>query len=415
MSKPKQYGKMESAFRSSSRTQQKPFVVASEIERDDGIGRVYLAFDDVGHYFQLQSEYPHCHEIMYHVDENDGEDSGRLIFDFDAKDRRDVPEDFHDIIEYMIVSIFEYHYIGIDTSKFVFVWQETKYPTKFSEHLIVKNAFFADFWSQQMKLFYLLAKKYIEEHHPNILPLMDMNIARNNATFRMIGCSKIGGIPITNMNEEHSIMDSIVGIYDIGTRMEEQHIFFCDIDVQQIKDYVEGSGDHEFEKGIQKIIFVEPKANAALAEGAVEEAMAAFELWDQNQYEIRSTRNNGILLSRVRAGCCPISGNHHESENGHIWLCPDGRVLFFCFRKCSRDDGKKFICIGNYTTTESETPAWTGPVPTERHNRIPINFKAVEILKSLPVREKKPKPEVKERDRVSIVKRQISIPACLRC
>lgn len=360
---PRSRGNMESAYRCYSKTRQRPFVVATEIE-DPGEGptRKFLVFHDFNHFkawYHKQSN-PHIHEIIRCAEEEEHRACGRLIFDFDLDKPMEgcidsfVPKEFEKVIQFVVGKTFANYYNDVDLSKLVPVWQETRYTHKFSMHLIVKNAFFSEYWPRQMKIFYQLMVR-----EANVLGLgkymdaLDMQIPRKNATFRMIGSSKVGGKKIElKAGQDMTFDDCLVGVYDFDGLTKEQKLEMSNLNyayIQQIiKEPSSGDKSKSFKDTLQRCITMEKEgASLNVDDEDINSAADIFEQWDQTWFEMRDRVGNIINLNRINAGPCPISGHHHSRENAYLKLMPDGCLVFRCRRGCKK--GKMYsVKLGMY-------------------------------------------------------------------
>ena len=360
--------------------------------------REFLVFHDIEHFLTQKDEYPNCHEIIkcpYTLDyQNDIQKKvyrddlckGRLLFDFDLKDplpemesfvyfvRENklknsngniqdfdtsiyVPSDFKVIIEQLIIETFQTYYIGVDTSKLIFVWQVTKHSHKFSMHLIVKNAYFSEYWVKQMRTFYVLFKRiaYINNKN-NLMPSVDFQLPKRNCTFRMIGSSKIGGKTLElesyrqNGNDLFSSLESIpiydcfVGIYHGEQLKTEQCISLDNLNYSEIEDQLEESvnspdskDELAFRKGILKNVSFNTNNNNLedVTDIDVNSAVKIFNDWNDGTFQIRDNIGDIINLNRCRKGACRVNPQCvHERENAYLKLRKDGHLIFICRRGC---------------------------------------------------------------------------------
>lgn len=447
---------LESAYRCESKTRQFPFVIASEISPDDKLKseiessdayegcydgksptREFLVFHDIEHFLNLKAHYPYCHEIIRcpskdksrpdaEIKSNDkAEDEpetgkedlckGRLIFDFDLSEplssltldekvrRLFVPADFKRVMQDLIKYVFNTYYVGVDTDKFLWIWQITRYEKKFSMHLIIKNSYFSEYWVKQMRIFYELLKQSASKfttatfNCEEYLKALDDQIPRKNATFRMIGCSKINGLPLEldieyedGLDEDGyeiddpllhvNIYDCLVGIYHVDQLQQEQCITMSNINYQAIQDAMEDVGSDDDNKQTNQ---KEPNnrvkvpnklkcpsasllkakkrdtelrrfksvMNKNLSIGTtlekvdvtsndINRSVELFEAWNDGSFSIRDQVENIINLNRVRASECKLSGHVHERENGYLKMHADGRLTFHCRRGCTTKPSK---------------------------------------------------------------------------
>jgi hypothetical protein len=386
--------------------------------------REFLIFHDVDHYLTLKHCFPHCHEIIRtpsSVGEKEQSKSksgadddfksksyrddlakGRLIFDFDLTEPLPemasyinlarvanpnqpinplnfVPANFKHLIETLIIEVFQRYYIQVDTSKLVFGWQFSYRADKFSMHLIVKHAYFAEFWVKQMRIFYALMSRVAElKGCPSLMKAVDFQIPRRNATFRLIGCSKVGGQPLQldSINVSNpSIYDCFVGIYHPEHLKSEQSINLENLNYVQIQDELntiqettfshhelpeisnkKSKASHSFTTVIKRELdFAETAPEIDLDDHSVEKAVELFETFNDGTWTIRDHVGNIINLNRRRASPCPLSGIVHEHENAYLKLYPDGRVGFLCRRGCCHPTTKAWsVTLGYYRAVKKQ-------------------------------------------------------------
>jgi len=248
--------------------------------------REFYVFHDIEHFLKQKEYYPHTHEIIrcpgkkemlekvFQKTYNDEVSRGRLIFDFDLEHplevptvnhdfekplispnmqlcgQRFVPSNFKVLIEFLVMKTFSKYYLNIDASKLIFVWQITRHPNKFSMHLIVKNAYFSEYWVKQMRVFYYLMSHVAYKNDMGyLMKTVDFQIPRRNATFRMIGSSKINGLPLeldschcngTDMltvpGFQLTIYDCLAGIYHSEHLKSEQYITMDNVNYTKIEN-----------------------------------------------------------------------------------------------------------------------------------------------------------------------------------
>lgn len=453
---------MYSAFKMTSKTRQRCFVVASDVKRKadtvsttviglDGIqtqkvaSRIFLSFHDLEHFLAWKSKLPYVHEIIYcpsrksykkmtvgedseitnsetslsephnssssyiaNVSETEYDDelsAGRLAFDFDVT--KPLPsiiesykfqgyteeeilsklptenyvnyQDFRSRIEHLIKKTFEMYYNKIDISKFVYIWQTSTNPEKFSCHLIVKNAYFSEHWVKQSKLFYaFMARISQTENTPGktdmseLIDTIDFQVPKRNGTFRMIGSRKPDGSPlILNPVINVSIYDCLIGIYDYDRIINEQSISLDLLDYDQIDNSMEDSLDccnskieELFRSTIKGNIYsytiaaINDQINkgyggvADITGEDLQKAFDVFEAWNDeynnNGFTIRDVTGTIINLNRRRACPCAISGRVHHNENAYLIMRIDGSLIFKCRRDCTTDKGYSYVIVGKY-------------------------------------------------------------------
>lgn len=398
---PKISANLERAWKFESKTRQLPFVVAQELDSDgssESASRHFLIFNDLEHFLYQRKNYPHTHEIIRcpmitHGDEvsyRDDSCKGRLIFDFDLEKPLSVmkivnmdnpntfvPHNFTYLIEEIILETFRRYY-KIDVSKLKFGWQYSPNPKKFSMHLIVKHAYFSEYWTQQMKGFYTIFKYVAAEMDLTyLMEAIDWQIARRNGTFRMIDSSKIGGqalklISYRNNGEEilkkkHpsqvKIQSLLCGIYDFKTLKKEQHISMDKIKYVDLTKTLESGTNPGLEQGIQKYLNLDNLRPETICrdeptEENYSDLQAAIELFEKfnedGAFQIRTYKGNLIGLQRLKASPCPISEVIHEHENPFLLMTKTGYLVFRCRRGCKNQKGMEGHVIGFYNKSYLE-------------------------------------------------------------
>ena len=349
-----------------------PFVIAHECMekyKDSATGemrlktREFFAFDDVEIYLEMRDEYPHAHEVIF--DRFSDTQQGRLMFDFDFDEPWNgvkphfVPKDFQKDIERFIYLTFEKYYDNVDTKKFVFVWLISDVTKKWSKHLIVKNAFFAEDWKEQIQLFYQLLLGMIKDAKIFNYPadkLIDIQVARNNATMRMCGASKMNGKVLRlESPKDANFYDTLVQLYRRCDIKCEQHIYQDQIK----KDLLD---EMFFEKPMQtnahykqaclyaNIDLTRPDyrfGNQKLPEYIIKQSFedfeefykAHFKVSRQDVFHIVSVTGSIINLGRERSAPCILSGRVHEAENAFLIVNDSEygkrKLNFFCRRGCT--------------------------------------------------------------------------------
>lgn len=356
--------KLESSYRCESKTRQYPFVVASEVERENAT-REFLVFHDLEHFLNLKNKFPYCHEIIRCPEDRENLAKGRLIFDFDLKEPMNgvetgfVPDDFNQTIEALIKFVFTKYYLGVVIDKLIFVWQVTHYDNKFSKHLIVKNAYFSEYWVKQMKIFYELFRKSANENGlENYMKSVDFQIARKNGTFRIIGCSKIGKSPLELESPNNAeIYDCLVGIYDHNRLREEQRIGMSNINYSFLTEKLNSQPlKNKEEKRFKSVITnnitlgINNHNEIDVTNGQVNKACDIFNTYGWDSFKIRDNTGNIINLDRTKSGICPISGQIHERENAYLIMKSNGHLLFCCRRGCKNKFGNYGFDLGIYRT-----------------------------------------------------------------
>jgi hypothetical protein len=407
----------------------------SSVTEGDGprATRIFYVFHDIEHFLNLKSHFPHCHEIIRcpsrtefkdgieTKEYKDGLCKGRLLFDFDLKSP--LPEfesliqlkrmravqngdlnfhvdplsfvhpNFKELVEAGIIHTFKTYYINVDVTKLMFCWQITRHPDKFSMHLIVKNAYFDEYWVKLTRIFYSLFSRVMTNYgYGSLLKSVDLAMARRNATFRILGCSKIDGkpleidsfrhngvdllsIPVSSNPPKITIYDCLAGIYHFENLKDEQSITFDNVNYPAIEDEVNQlqsqinveqdlsmpqskrqnikSLDRDFIKVMKKnLALVEDTSNQLMIDDKyVNKAVDLFNSFNDGSFVIRDQVQDIINLNRTRASACPLSGVVHDHENAYLKLRPDGYLVFYCRRGCKKYNSYG-LTIGLYRTIE---------------------------------------------------------------
>lgn len=373
------YYNLEQALKHKTNSGTIPFLIAHEVQEPykarDGTEqlrtRVYYAFENIMEFQNVRNEYPHAHEIVWDRFIS-GKQQGRLIFDFDFKEPwagikpNFVPQDFEKKIEEMVILTFEKYYTNVDTSRFIFVWLVSDVTTKWSKHLIVKNAYFSTDWKIQSMVFYNLLIATIQERSTFVLTpiesLIDQQVARANATMRLCDSSKIGGNTLRLESPKNAnFFDTLIQLYRREDIRVEQEI----PDICLRKDLLTELFYNEPEKVMKNrfIKFACEKSYIDLSSYyeadthivTREEASNAFQLFERQYCEETGNKSqtmfiqNGtsgcfVNLKRIRSGPCWLSGKTHDSENAYLAVSKNA-IHFFCHRGCVTKEGMKGIMI----------------------------------------------------------------------
>lgn len=387
-----------------SRTKPYPFLIAHEcyepyidnLTKENKIrNRKFYAFDDIESFLYSRSMYPHAHEIVFNRFSE--KQQGRLVFDFDYEESWHgipkivngelegfVPPDFHERFENLIKKTFQKFYVDVDVSRFDFIWlvskkilqDETVDSTeKWSKHLIVKNAYFASNWKVQMQMFYqlLLTIAYDEKIFPEMLnleKLVDVQVARSNATMRMCGSTKYGKNNVLQLDKrsgifgdssmgeqshlQRSFYDTLIQLYRKEEIDGEQYIAENQLSHKELHAVPpERAISNEFFREAMKIINIDlngPKiySSETLTERQVALAIKCLEMYHElvkipNPFQMKDVGGSRIDLKRTSPGKCLLSGRIHEHENAYMIVYMN-EVRLFCHRGCKLN-GQNFIQI----------------------------------------------------------------------
>uniref|UniRef100_A0A6C0CH55 Uncharacterized protein n=1 Tax=viral metagenome TaxID=1070528 RepID=A0A6C0CH55_9ZZZZ len=354
--------------------------------------REYYAFDSIDVFIRERINYPHAHEVIWDR-LTPGKQQGRLVFDFDFTTFwygiNFVPNNFLSTIETLVCETFKRYYDGIDLSRLIFIWLISDVEKKWSKHLIVKNAHFCDDWKEQSLVFYNLflalyeeVNPWPEEHNLKTKELIDIQVARGNATMRMMGSSKLGGKTLlfesafswreelvrTEHKDTITFYDTLIQLYRREDVTNEQNIRQCQLR-KKILDEMFFTFDPKTNEDVPKMIpnkfYREAckhamidltrfeKDDTVLEAAAVQKAFATFEnhicremkLSKQTIFRFKGCKGCLISLERVSPAPCLLSGKVHDNENAFLRVTAD-IVYFHCLRGCELGDKRSIRLFG---------------------------------------------------------------------
>jgi hypothetical protein len=390
----KRYYNLNEAKRYKSKTKPYPFLVAHEcyeVYKQNGETkertREYIAFNDLDEFLSCRSSYPYAHEVIF--DRFSDKQQGRLIFDFDFDTPwyglrpQYVSPTFESDIQAIVIDVFKTYYIEIDTTRFKFVWLVSDTVDKWSKHLIVKNAFFSEDWKQQILVFYQLMLGHIETSYMTVVEdgvekrvkrwrfgtretadLIDVQVARNNATMRMLGSSKMKGkvLHLDRAGEDFTFADSLVQLYRKEDILSEQHIQDRQLNKKLLEEIYEGKqAQNKFLR--QACVLanidltrIEQRSNVVVEQ---EQLNHIFEMFRKSNnagvFHVKDTTGSIINLVRNKPAVCVLSGKVHDHENAFLSIQENGKVYFHCRRGCVNDSGANSVCIGDSRVDGSPT------------------------------------------------------------
>lgn len=379
------YYTLNSALRYKSRTRPFAFIIAHECEelyRDKQNNimtrkRLFYAFDDVEHFLRNRQSFPHSHEVVYNRFTD--KQQGRLVFDFDFDEPwaglkpNFVCHDFEDLVEKYIVKTFETYYVDVDVSLFEFIWLVSDVTDKWSKHLIVKNAFFADDWKVQSQVFYHLLMAIVEEEQPfrglKTDNFIDYQVARNNATMRMLGCSKINKDKILELDprtrHDVNFYDTLIQLHRRKDIQSEQHIYSNQLQKKYLDELFHEKEVEMIRNPFYKVacdlchIDLTKKRYKSFeaTEKEIQQAFRSFECYhklalnSEQPFFLKSVLGSLINLERRRPERCLLSGKVHDNENAYLTISPDKSVYYHCRRGCDFK-GQKAMCIRKSPTCD---------------------------------------------------------------
>lgn len=309
-----------------------PFIVANERMNKDGrIARSYATFSSFSSFLRNRDKYPNCHELLVRH-KNFGvieKEPGRLVFDFDIKNKYILPKNFkrdvQDVIEAVCIK-----YYKIDADKLEFVWSYCPNKTKTSKHLTVKNIYFEN-WLLECPVFYNLFSKRWDSEYDWIesSKLIDLQIVKKRTSLRMVGSRKIGGHRLKYDDDDHILQDSLIRIYDSPSPPEF---------IKLRRKYL--SKLKPIEKMVIRNVSSRESINAEYSKAVNEKAFEICNKKFPGVFALGKISGNIITLMRIKSSKCYLSGNFHESENAYLVikqnLINDSySISFGCYRKCS--------------------------------------------------------------------------------
>src|ERR1044071_6363767 len=325
------------------------FIIASDRKKESGkIGRYFTVFPTFKDFLIHRNEFLNSHEILLDHIKCKPNMSGRLVFDFDIKEKN-IPTNFKSHVEKIICLVIKKYFRDVNVDLFVYVWSTSENPTKFSKHLTVKGLHF-DNWMELSSVFYKLFYVEWKKKYDWIDPtdLVDFQIIRNKTSLRMVGSSKIGGFPLVFDNAAHKLTDSLIRIYFKNKRLSEQTITMSNLK-PDLKI------NHMFPQHLNHLnhlnnVNTNPTKFKIISNGIVQEEnkptysrevyQATFELFETYQSNVFTKgkiRGKYLTLIRIKPFNCLISNNHHENENAFLTINKHETfysVTFGCFRKC---------------------------------------------------------------------------------
>lgn len=329
------------------------FVIGNErLKKDGEVGRYYTVFPSFENFLKNRSLFPHCHELLVDHINNKPDLSGRLVFDFDIKGKN-VPSNFKDQVENIIITVIENYLTEIDMERLQFVWSTSKNPQKISKHLTVKNFCFDD-WVSLSKLFYQLFCLEWDKHYTWIesSQLIDFQIVRKKASLRMVGSSKIKGYLLVMDNKSDTLEDSLIRVYSEQQKKNEQIVTRNNFKTSIFNLIAEPNLSSPIDANIS-IIHIRHKDTAI--EKPVYDKMVyqeAFKMYNQiNPGIFKMGKINGNLMSllRMKPSKCLMSGKLHEHENAYLIINQTDdmySIKFGCYRRCTK---KRYIYLGSLT------------------------------------------------------------------
>lgn len=374
------------------------FIISNEvILKSNKIGRYFTIFPSFKDFLKKRKLFPHCHEILVDHKNNEPDNAGRLVFDFDIKNT-EIPKDFKDNVEHIIIEVVETYFENVDTNILQFIWSSNSVPqsdtqfrrlqknvehscsssnsvpqsdtlfinqqkndpqtynsisansTKFSKHLTVKNLYF-DNWIELSKIFYQLFCIKWNEYYDWIpsKKLIDFQIVRNRASLRMVGSSKINGYPLVLDNDKFCFEDSLIRIYSNKQKKNEKLITKINIKKDVFENVLTINDNHITSNNDLKITecYIK-KIHEPLYD--IEVYKKAFKIYNTihpNIFTFGKINGEYVTLLRIRADKCIFSGKIHENENAYIKITKINDVYsiyFGCFRYCNQEI--KIIQIG---------------------------------------------------------------------
>jgi hypothetical protein len=308
----------------------KPFIIANERKNKNGkIAREYKILSSFKLFIKNREKFPNCHEILIRH-KNFGivdKEPGRLVFDFDIKNKYKIPKNFKADIELTIKEVCNEYY-RINHNKLKFIWSSCKNDSKTSKHLTVKNIYFEN-WLLECPIFYKFFQKKWDLNYDWIESdkLIDLQIVKNRTSLRMVGSRKIGGHKLKFDDDSHILQDSLIRIY------EDHNTPFIKLKTKYLNKL----------KPVEKIVIKNIKSSVAtdatFSSNIYEKAFNIYNNKTPGLFVLGKINGNIATLMRIKSGKCYLSGNYHENENSYLLIKHDilsnsYLVRFGCYRKC---------------------------------------------------------------------------------
>jgi hypothetical protein len=320
------------------------FIIAHDSKRADGsIGRMFIAFSSYASFKKSREKFKHSHEILVNHINNEPNSGGRLVFDFDIKysDAIKIPKKFKGQIEETIYKTIEKYYVDIDTTNIEFVWSTSENEKKMSKHLTVKNFYFEQ-WIKMSKIFYSLFSIIWDSQYDWIKSdeLIDIQIAREKTSLRMVGSSKIGGNVLQFDDDNFELEDSLIRIYD--KENDEQIINEHDL-VSDYEDCLPKLLKKQNKKYVKKeFISQDPIYKSSI----YKKAFDAYNDLYPNIFTMGKVSGLFLTLVRINSAPCYLSGKTHDAENAYLSINEEiqmsetpteyYRIYYGCYRKCNK-------------------------------------------------------------------------------
>lgn len=383
----KEFYSLNAAKQYKSKTRAYPFIIAHECykpytNKKTGESAVktreFFAFNDIEEFLANRNSFPYAHEVIF--DRISDKQQGRLVFDFDFDEPWHglaptyVPPDFQQNIEKLIITTFDEYYLDVDTKRLTFVWLKSNTTTKWSKHLVVKNAYFGYDWKEQIQIFYNLMLGIAHEKKIfklDTAKLIDIQVARTNATMRMCGSCKYGRDNILTLEDPNfSIYDSFVQLYRRCDVQEEQHIMEGNLSKKHLnkiffEQYETKIVNNDYYKKCCDLANIDlTKLDKRYSSDELEQDKLEFALTCLSEYyelkykqempfKFKNVLGCIINLDRKCSAKCLISERVHDNENAFLTVQQDGGIYFHCRRGCSQN-GKQYLKIYQPLFTNSD-------------------------------------------------------------
>ena len=339
----------------------KIFIISNErIKKNGEIGRYFTVFPNFEIFLKNRKKYKNCHEILIDHINNIPDPMGRLVFDFDIKYHNDtenetlyIPKNFNDQVENIIIEVIERYFNNVDINSFQFIWSTSENPAKFSKHLTVKNLYFDD-WIKMSKIFYKLFCIIWDDTYDWIRSdkLIDFQIVKNRASLRMVGSKKINGHFLNFDNKNHKLTDSLIRIYLSTEKNNEKIITYTNINKNVFKNILLDEDD-TFNLSVKYHINIfnnkNKIENMVYEKNIYDKSYEVFNNISPNVFKMGKINGKILLLMRIKAGKCLMSGKIHHSENAYLIINKKDdfySIRLGCFRNCY---SKKTIYLGSIT------------------------------------------------------------------
>ena len=199
--------------------------------------------------------------------------------------------------------------------------------------------------------------------------LIDAQVARNNATMRMVGSTKFNKDKVLTIDGDYTMYDAMIQLFRAEDVCAEQHIY---VDQRMNKPLDDMFFDDKQKQRLlvnehwrkacklARIDLTEPDNSGSSLVLDREDVQAAFNAFHKfyealyrlpfdNSFRVKSVVGSLINLQRQCPSKCLLSGRVHDHENAYLRVTETGDIYFHCRRGCKRGL-REALCIFASTT-----------------------------------------------------------------